>query len=170
MARNVEIKARLRDITKVLNTLRNITTSDGEILKQCDTFYPTPNGRLKLREIEGVHSELIFYDRPDTEGPKLSSYEKYDFSEQSNLSSVLQKALGTKGIVRKERRLFMVGQTRVHVDEVEGLGTFIELEVVLKEDQSAQEGQTIAEDIMSRLEIAPADLIACAYLDLLLEK
>jgi len=71
---------------------------------------------------------LLFYNRPDTEGPKLSDYEKCEVPEGSNLVSVLSKALGQKGIVRKKRMLYMVGQTRVHVDRVENLGDFMELE------------------------------------------
>lgn len=79
-------------------------------------------------------AELIYYDRPDTEGPKLSSYEKSPIPSGSvpSLDAVLTQALGVSGMVKKTRHLFLVGQTRVHVDQVEGLGDFMELEVIPK--------------------------------------
>lgn len=75
--------------------------------------------------------ELIYYERTDTEGPKLCSYEKTDVNSEnvSGLINVLSSALGKKCAVNKVRKLFLVGQTRLHVDNVEGLGDFMELEV-----------------------------------------
>ncbi|GLG92707.1 Uncharacterized protein GBIM_00315 [Gryllus bimaculatus] len=170
MARNIEIKSHLRDKNKVLDALKELTDHPGEIIKQTDTFFGVPKGRLKLRQIEGACSELIFYDRPNTDGPKLSNYEKYEFSENSNLLSVLCQSLDVKGVVKKVRYLYMIDQTRVHIDEVEGLGHFLELEVVLKSGQTSEDGQQIAEDIMAKLGIKNDDLIAGAYMDLLLQK
>ncbi|KAK7864336.1 hypothetical protein R5R35_009179 [Gryllus longicercus] len=170
MARNIEIKSHLRDKNEVLDALKELTNHPGEIIKQTDTFFGVPKGRLKLRQIEGACSELIFYDRPNTDGPKLSNYEKYEFSENSNLLSVLCQSLDVKGVVKKVRYLYMIDQTRVHIDEVEGLGHFLELEVVLKSGQTSEEGQQIAEDIMAKLGIKNDDLIAGAYMDLLLKK
>jgi adenylate cyclase class IV len=74
-------------------------------------------------------AELIFYDRPEGDGPKLSKYEKCTFPDGSQITSILTHALGVKGRVKKNRQLFMVGQTRVHIDHVEDLGNFMELEV-----------------------------------------
>jgi adenylate cyclase class IV len=74
-------------------------------------------------------AELMFYDRPDRDGPKLCNYEKCTLPAGSQIASVLSHALGVKGRVKKKRQLFMVGQTRVHIDHVEDLGTFMELEV-----------------------------------------
>ena len=80
---------------------------------------------------------------------------------------MLKLAYGIRGIVRKTRYLYLVGQTRIHLDDVEGLGQFMELEVVLKEEQSNEEGQKIAEDLMSALGVERGDLIDGAYMDLL---
>lgn len=74
-------------------------------------------------------AELIFYDRPNCDGPKLSKYDKCSVPDGSQMASVLSYALGVEGSVRKKRQLFMVGQTRVHIDYVEDLGNFMELEV-----------------------------------------
>lgn len=75
---------------------------------------------------------MIYYDRPDVEGPKLSTYEKCNIpaSEVNGLNNVLCHALGAVGNVKKKRHLYMVGNTRVHVDNVDGLGDFMELEVI----------------------------------------
>ncbi|KPP58485.1 hypothetical protein Z043_123685 [Scleropages formosus] len=81
---------------------------------------------------------------------------------------VLSDALGVKGIVKKERHLYLVGQTRVHVDSVEGLGQFMELEVVMKEGQGVEEGEAIAQELMQQLGVKREDLIVGAYMDLLM--
>ncbi|XP_077196688.1 uncharacterized protein LOC143838755 isoform X2 [Paroedura picta] len=85
-------------------------------------------------------------------------------------AAVLSQALGVRGVVKKERRVYQVGQTRVHLDRVEGLGDFMELEVVLEEHQSPQEGALVAQQLMAELGIDPEDLLPGAYLDLLGEE
>jgi predicted adenylyl cyclase CyaB len=91
-------------------------------------------------------------------------------SSPSALKDALAAALGVRGIVRKTRSLYLVGQTRLHVDEVEGLGQFMELEVVLRPEQNDAEGQAIADDLMVKLGVAESDLLEGAYMDLLEEK
>ena len=81
----------------------------------------------------------------NTAGPKRSDYLIVETSDPSTLKATLTAALGVRGVVRKTRRLYLVGQTRVHLDEVEGLGQFMELEVVLRPEQSNAEGQAIAD-------------------------
>lgn len=114
-------------------------------------------------------AELIFYDRPDCKGPKLSDFEKcyLPFEQVDGMNKVLTKAFGVRTEVVKNRQLFMVGQTRVHVDKVENLGDFVELEVVLNNEQSIEDGQEIANDIMKKLGIEEENLLATAYADLL---
>jgi predicted adenylyl cyclase CyaB len=87
--------------------------------------------------------------------------------DPDGLRQVLEKALGIEGIVRKKRHLFLVGQTRIHIDEVEDLGNFLELEVVLQEGQRAEDGMTIATALMEKLGVKKEDLIAEAYIDLI---
>ena len=76
-------------------------------------------------------------------------------------------ALGVRGVVRKKRYLYLAGQTRIHLDDVEGLGQFMELEVVLRDGQSDADGQSIAEDLMAKLGVRTEDLLEGAYMDLL---
>ena len=113
------------------------------------------------------HGELIYYQRADTAGPKTSNYLIARTPEPDTLRATLSAALGVRGVVRKERWLYLVGQTRIHLDQVEGLGAFLELEVVLGPDDTPEHGQVIAERLMQQLGVQPADLIDVAYIDLL---
>ena len=106
-------------------------------------------------------------ERPDQDGPKRSNYHIYETSDPQGLKTALRMALGVRGVVRKTRYLYLAGQTRIHLDDVEGLGQFMELEVVLREGQSDAEGQAIAEDLMTRLGVRKEDLLEGAYMDLL---
>jgi predicted adenylyl cyclase CyaB len=110
---------------------------------------------------------LIYYERPDSFAPKTSKYSIVHTNTPSELRDVMTNAIGVTGEVRKVRWLYMIGQTRVHLDHVEGLGDFIELEVVLRLDQTESEGQQIAEEIIRQLGIREEDMIDCAYVDLL---
>jgi predicted adenylyl cyclase CyaB len=133
---------------------------------QEDTFFNFPSGRLKLRIFENGKGELIQYERENTDGPRESRYVRASADDPQSLKVALAQALGIKGVVRKERTVFMVGQTRIHFDEVEGLGTFIEIEVVLDSNASATDGVLLAEELMKKLEIRKQDLVTSAYIDL----
>ncbi len=124
-------------------------------------------GRLKLRVLSEDKGQLIYYIRPDQDGPKRSDYHLSLTSDPKNLKRVLELAYGIRGVIRKTRYLYLVGQTRVHLDDVEGLGQFMELEVVLREGQSDAEGQAIAEGLMTALGVERSDLLEGAYMDLL---
>uniref|UniRef100_A0A1B6M5A2 CYTH domain-containing protein n=1 Tax=Graphocephala atropunctata TaxID=36148 RepID=A0A1B6M5A2_9HEMI len=169
-SRNIEIKAKVRDLVGIISKAKELSGKEAIKLNQKDIFYhsSSPSNRLKLREENGSGT-LISYSRPDVEGPKLSKFKKCQVNDPSALSAVLEDALGLKGVVKKQRYLFLVGQTRVHIDEVEGLGSFMELEVMLRDSQSVEEGQKIAQDLMSQLGVSETDLLAGAYMDMLLK-
>ena len=170
MPRNVEIKAKVTNLGYLLKVAQELSKSEGVILKQKDIFYLCPTGRLKLRSISSngqSKNELIFYQRPDEGGPKLSNFVTSAIPNAEEMDKILTSSNGSDGIVAKERILFMVGQTRVHVDKVEGLGDYMELEVQLRENQSVDEGSKIANDLMKKLGINEDDLITGAYHDLL---
>jgi len=164
---NIEIKAIIHDLTCLENLVWNMTRTDPIYLLQEDIFFNVPHGRLKLRILSPDKGELIFYDRPNHVGPKQSSYCKSEISDPQGTKEVLTKALGIKGFVRKTRRLYLYNQTRIHIDDVEGLGNFLELEVMLDENQNTEDGIAIAEDIMRQLSIDKHDLIDLAYVDLI---
>jgi adenylate cyclase class IV len=167
MPRNVEIKARALQPDRLRQLALRLGDGDSELIRQKDTFYHVPRGRLKLREFGDGTGELISYDRPDREGPKTSDYAINRTADPAGLHLVLSRALGTRGIVSKERTLVRCGRTRIHLDQVEGLGGFMELEVVLEPEESEEQGRVIALDLMKQLEIDPAELVEGAYLDLL---
>lgn len=167
MPSNIEIKARLRDREKVEALVRARADHGPEFIVQEDVFFPCENGRLKLRAFADNRGELIFYRRLDSEGPTESEFFKAPTSDPSAMATALKAALGEVGTVRKRRTLYLVGQTRIHLDEVEGLGDLLELEVVLELGQSADEGARIARELMAALGIREEDLEARAYVDLL---
>jgi predicted adenylyl cyclase CyaB len=169
MPSNIEIKAGISHLPKVAALVATMSDKPPKTLRQRDTFFGCSTGRLKLRELETGEGELIFYDRADVMGAKQSHYEIARVADAVTLKSVLQQALGETVVVEKTRVLYLVGQTRVHLDTVNGLGTFLELEVVLRPDQSPTEGHEIAADLMSRLGIRESDLLAEAYADMLKE-
>jgi adenylate cyclase len=170
MPANIEIKASVDNFPALRTRAEALSGTPGQTIQQDDTFFITPAGRLKLRTLSASQGELIYYDRPDATGPKTCHYRISRTDDPAGLRAVLTEALGELGRVRKTRILYLVEQTRVHLDEVEGLGCFMELEVVLREGQSETEGVAIAYDLMERLGIAPENLIEGAYLDLLLRK
>ena len=166
MARNVEIKARASDPAVIQRRVEALGALAVGELTQTDTFFNATDRRLKLREFGDGTAELISYVRDDQCGPKLSNYLVMIVSDPDRLRSVLAHTLGVRGVVRKRRTLLLLGQTRIHLDEVEGLGTFIELEVVLRDDQPDSEGERVARDLLEKLAIPPSDLVARAYIDL----
>jgi len=167
MPRNVEVKARVGDFEALRRRAESMSDVPVEIIDQRDTFFVVSRGRLKLRVLAPDASELIAYERPDDTGAKLSEYSIIRSSEPETFLAVLSSALEVRGVVAKRRFLYRVGRTRVHLDDVEGLGTFIELEVVLEEGQTCDEGTAIAERVMRELGIENADRVAGAYIDLL---
>ena len=167
MATNIEIKARVADPESLRQRVEALSDTAGELIPQEDTFFHIPSGRLKLRVTAPDYGQLIYYQRSDAAGPKRSDYLISVTREPETLKAALSAALGIRGQVRKERWLFWIGHTRVHLDQVEGLGSFMELEVVLQPGQSAEEGQMVAEALMGQLGLQETDLIEGAYIDLL---
>ena len=167
MARNIEIKARVDDMAALRARAAAIADSGPVEIPQDDTFFVAPHGRLKLRVVAGGHGELIAYRRADDGGPKVSTYLISPTASPDTLRDALTMANGQEGRVVKHRTLFMVGRTRVHLDRVQGLGDFMELEVVLADGEDAEAGVREARELMARLGIAPGCLVQGAYHDLL---
>ena len=167
--RNVEIKARVRNSRPILAYMRAHGTRH-EPQHQRDVFFHAPHGRLKLRCFRDGTGVLVAYDRPDRRGPKLSNYTLAPVAYTSQCEAALSRSLGVRGIVEKTRQIAIVGQTRIHLDRVNGLGLFLELEVVLKPRQTARTGQAIARKLMEDLGIKSSDLLEEAYIDMLERK
>ncbi len=167
MARNVEIKARAGNVAELMARVARMAMSGPEQIAQDDTFFRCPEGRLKLRAFPDCSGQLIFYRRPDTDGPKTSFYSIAPVQNADSMRETLTLALGQAGRVRKQRTLYLVGRTRVHIDRVEELGDFVELEVVLEEGEQEVEGVREAEELLEKLGIPQSALVGRAYVDLL---
>ncbi len=167
MAKNIEIKASLDNIQSCLEKVKSLSSDEPETIQQEDFFFNCDNGRLKLRFFSHQKGELIFYNRKNEGGPRISEYDITETIDPDRLLNVLEKAYGICGIVKKTRTLFLIGRTRVHIDCVENLGDYIELEVVLSEDENVEAGKAEAHLLMDQLGIESNQLIDCAYVDLI---
>lgn len=170
MPRNIEIKAKIESIELLLPKALAIADQGPVEIEQDDTFFRCDAGRLKLRTLSPSAGELIFYRRADQQGPKESFYQLTPTHEPDRLRETLSLAWGQIGRVQKKRTLLLVGRTRIHLDRVQGLGHFLELEVLLEEDEPLEAGMQEANDIMAQLGVEPSRLIEGAYLDLLLRQ
>ena len=166
MARNIEVKVRIRDFLVLKSAVESLCGGPGVHLRQQDTVYFVAHGRLKLRESRPGGAELIYYRRSDSREAKVSEYVKLGIEDPTSLSAILSAALGTRGQVRKERLLYRLGQTRIHLDRVDHLGDFMELEYVLHEGEQEPEGYRCVADLLRQLTIREEDLIAGSYMDL----
>jgi predicted adenylyl cyclase CyaB len=166
MARNVEIKARIQDLATIRQLVAEIANGEPEILLQVDTYFNVETGRLKLREFSNASAELIYYLRPDACGPTESHYRRISIPEPQTLCELLTGALGVCGTVRKRRLVYAVGRTRVHLDDVEGLGDFLELEVVLEAEEPTDVGVAEAKRLMRQFGVSEDALVSDAYVDL----
>lgn len=167
MARNMEIKARVTDLEKMAERASRVAEEGPWTIEQDDTFFGCKDGRLKLRDFGNGNGELIFYRRPDQAGPGQSEYRITPTEDPDGLRAVLAEALGITGRVRKQRVLYLAGRTRIHLDRVEGLGDFLELEVVLADGERSATGEAEARYLMECLHIADEDLVEVAYVDLM---
>ncbi|KAL6426135.1 hypothetical protein ACFW04_009004 [Cataglyphis niger] len=173
--KNIEIKARIQDIDRAILKAKELSNSDGQIIMQHDIFFNATKSRLKLRKFEDGTAQLISYMRPNTAGPKISLYDKasIDADTVNLMEHILSSSIGVSGVVKKTRHIYIVGRTRIHIDNVDNLGNFIELEVMMQSDDKnlsdcdEDTAEKIAVDLMKALSVKEEDLIAEAYVDLL---
>jgi predicted adenylyl cyclase CyaB len=175
MPANIEVKAALKNRASTIATAERLANCGPEVILQEDVFFRCEDARLKLRIFHSVngdatHGELIRYQRENRREARRSQYSIARTQDPQILHDILKGTLGVIGTVKKTRTLYLAGQTRIHIDEVEELGDFLELEVVLREGQTEAEGKRIGDDLLREFEINPQDLIAEAYIDLLAGK
>ena len=167
MPSNIEIKARISgDLQHLRERAAGLSTEPPTLMRQEDTFFRTSRGRLKLRVPDPGSAELIYYERPNESGPTQSVYSVAPVSDVPALKRVLSESLGVRGVVRKERELFLAADTRIHIDAVESLGAFLELEVMLS-GRSEAIGHARCRELMQALGVDDADLLDLAYIDML---
>lgn len=164
---NIEIKAKIDNVENIRIKIDKLNATAAVEIIQEDIFFNTVKGRLKLRKFSEKSGELIYYLRNNLAGPKRSDYHIYKTDNPNTLRQVLEYSLGIRGVVRKKRLLYLVGNTRIHLDEVENLGSFLELEVMLNPGQDEGICRTIANDILEKLDIDKKDLVDNSYIDLI---
>ena len=164
--RNWELKCRCGDLEAVRGRALALGARDVGVLEQTDTFFPAPEGRLKLREFGEGAGELIAYRRADGTEARGSDYLLCQVSEPERLREALAFALGTRVVVRKRRRLLLWRHTRIHLDDVEGLGSFVELETVMS-GQTDAAARAELEEAAAALGLDACEPVSGAYVDLL---
>ena len=165
---NFEIKARCADLPAARERAERLATEYLGIDHQVDTYFVTRCGRLKLRESSLSGGQLVPYLRPDQAGPRRSDYRILPVPDPAGTKALLSQILGVHRVVDKQREIFLVDNVRIHLDRVEGLGTFLELEAVFDGSPADEaEQQCKVERLMKELGIEPADLVARSYEGLL---
>lgn len=167
-ARNLELKARLRSLATARGVAARLATAALAPQTQVDTYFPCPHGRLKLRQIAGGESQLIWYARADDLHPKPSDYRLTRVADGESLRQTLAAACGVAVVVRKRREIWLYHNVRLHLDEVEGLGAFLEFEAVVGPDADEPTCLARLDTLRVAFELTDADLLAGSYSDLLL--
>ncbi len=165
--RNLELKVRSHDIAVVREVVRELCGNDGDVELQTDTYFPVPNGRLKLREIQDRPCILIGYQRPDHPAIRGSDYHLVPVIDPELMKAALSGALGVRGVVSKRREIYHWHNVRIHLDDVDNLGKFIELEAVLGPDTDEVVSRKRLDEVVKRLGLDPVSSIAGSYSDLL---
>jgi adenylate cyclase class 2 len=163
---NLELKARDRDPARSLVVCGELGATDEGTLSQLDTYFAVPHGRLKLREQTPGDAQLIAYERADDRGSKESRYRLVALPDPDELKAALEATLGIRVEVRKERRLFIYKGVRIHLDDVEGLGSFIEFEGVATAERGTDSFGSLLDDLRRDFGIEDNDLLAASYSDL----
>ena len=168
MPKNLEIKARMEDLRKARQIAERLPARFTGTLKQTDTYFNVKHGRLKLREIYQQHAELIYYHRIEDKNERVSDFQIYSCEQPHKLKAMLEQAVGILAVVKKRRDLFMYKKTRIHLDVVDTLGTFLELETPF--DVRVEKAQKMINYLIRQFELQKNDYISHSYLDLILTK
>ena len=168
MPKNLELKARISSVSEAVHTAHRLKAHVKDILHQRDIYYKVSRGRLKLRIINDRSAELIFYNRPNNKGSRYSDYIVLPVSNIKLTNELCTAAFGQKVVVEKKRRLFLHNNSRIHLDEVRGLGTFIEFEVLVR--YGIRQAQKLMEELSTEFAIKQTATLASSYSDMLLQK
>ncbi len=167
---NVEIKARCNNADRIRSYLVIHNAECKGIDEQVDTYFNVPNGRLKLRE-GNIENNLIFYERINQAGPKNSHFHLVKIEDAKALKEVLTKSIGVKVVVIKRREIYYISNVKFHIDEVPGLGSFVEIEAGnILADLTREQLKEQCDFYIKEFEIRPADFMEVSYSDMLLEK
>ena len=164
--RNIELKARLADVDAARRVARAIAAKQLGTRHQVDTYFHCRRGRLKIRQIDGLSAQLVWYARPDEPGPAPSDYVLVPISNPETLKAALTAALGVRCVVEKRREVFLYRNVRIHLDEVTGLGSFLEFEAVLGPDVDDAAGRSQVDQLAEEFSLDRGSLLAGSYADM----
>jgi homotetrameric cytidine deaminase len=167
--RNIELKARDPQPARTLELALALGAEDRGEIAQTDTYFSRARGRLKLREQDPGDAELIQYRRANAPGARESEYRRVPVADAHALRGALDAALGTLVVVEKRRRLLLLENVRIHLDEVEGLGKFLELEAVAGAESDLAAEHDKVSRLRAELEVGEDSLVPQSYSDLLLD-
>ena len=164
---NIEIKARTSNADFIREYLISHGAEFRGVDEQTDTYFNVSKGRLKLREGK-IENNLIYYNRPDQEGPKQSDFQLFAVNDTNSLREILTAALGIKVTVKKRREIYFIHNVKFHLDTLEELCNFVEIEASNKDqDISADKLREQCSFYMKELHISDQDLISSSYSDML---
>lgn len=164
---NVEIKARCADPAFIRHYLLDHKADFKGTDEQTDSYFNVPNGRLKLRE-GNIENNLIFYERANQAGPKQSHFKLVKVEDATGLKAALTASIGIKVVVRKKREIWYIGNVKFHLDEVPGLGSFVEIEAGnILADLDREQLQDQCDFYMKVFNIRNEDLVEVSYSDML---
>ena len=167
---NVEIKAKCPDASLIRNYLLLKEASFTGIDEQTDTYFNVTHGRLKLRE-GTIENNLIYYERSNQAGPKNSHFSLVAIEDANGLKEALKKSIGIKVVVRKRREIYYINNVKFHIDEVPGLGSFVEIEAGnIRVSYSQEQLKEQCDFYLKEFGIKPDDLVEVSYSDILLEQ
>ncbi len=168
LRRNIELKARLDSLAAAREIAQRLATESLGVELQTDTYFAGANGRLKLRERQGRENQLVAYARPDGVDAKASDYRLVLVSDAAGLKQALAAAYGILIVVEKRREIYLHHNVRIHLDQVVGLGDFLEFEAVLGAEHDDADGHAALAELSRQFALEPRHLIAGSYSDLLL--
>lgn len=166
--RNVELKASDPDPARSLAAALELGARDAGILRQRDTYFRVPTGRLKLREEQPGGATLVQYERPDAAEARESRYRLVPVEDPATLKAALDAALGTLAVVEKERHLLLWRSVRIHLDRVTRLGAYVELEGVASAESDLSGERDEVDRVIAALAIAPERILRDSYADRIL--
>jgi predicted adenylyl cyclase CyaB len=165
MPQNLEIKVRITDLNRAKIFADNLGADFSGELRHTDTYFTVSTGRLKLREFPDSSGELIYYNRPEQNLQRLSTYHIYPTNDAAKLYTILSEAFGVRVVVKKSRFLYLWKNARIHLDNVEHLGEFLEFEVLVREGMP--QAESVMRELRNHFSVSDTDLIRFSYADLL---
>lgn len=165
MRKNLELKAAIPNFQEACDRAEKLGAAYVGVILQKDTYFNVKHGRMKLREVVGSSAELIYYDRCDETTSRVSTFDIYRSDHPEKLLEVLNAGLGIRAVVEKERALYKLGEIRIHLDRVKGIGTFVEFEIPIREH--AEEATHSMRNLVSAFQIDTGVCFNGSYVDMI---